>query len=91
MALSTKFTTSIILVLIIACIAESNKRDYYRACDKTYGGICIHQYGQVRCRNSRQRCKKCCGPPLRFPNDQDFDEEEILDGFGSIDFAKQFN
>ena len=88
---STKLTTTIILVLIISCIAESNKRDCYRACDRRYGGICIRQYGQVSCANSRRRCKQRCGPSLIFPNDQDLDEEEILDNFGSIDFAEQFN
>ena len=88
---STKFTTTIILVLIISCIAESNKRDCYRACDTRYGGICIRQYGQVSCANSRRRCKQRCGRSLRLPNDQDLDEEEILDNFGSFDFAEQFN
>ena len=91
MTLSTKFTTTIILVLIIACIAESNKQDCYRACDRRYGGICVHQYDQVRCANNRGRCKQRCGPSLIFPTDQDFDEEEMLDKFGSIDFAEQFN
>ena len=91
MTLSKKFATSIILVLIIACIAESNKRNCYRACDRRYGGSCIRQYGQVRCANSRRRCKQRCGPSLIFPNDQDIDEEEILDDFGSIDLAKEFN
>ena len=88
---STKLTTKIILVLIIFCIAESNKRDCYRACDRRYGGKYIHQYGQVSCANSRRRCKQRCAPSLIFPNDQDLDEEEILDNFSSIDFAEQFN
>ena len=82
MTLSTELTTSIILVLIIACIAESNKRDCYRACDRIYGGRCIRKYGQVSCANRRRKCKLRCGPPLIFPNDQDFEEEEILDDFG---------
>ena len=79
------------MVLIIACIADSNKRDCYCVCDRRYGSICIQQFGKIRCANSRSRCKQLCGPPLIFPNDQDGDEEEILDNFDSIDFAKHFN
>ena len=88
---STKITTTIILVLIISCIADSNKRDCYRACDRRYGGTCIRQYGQVSCANSRRRCHQRCGASLIVPNNQDLDKEEILDNFGSIDFAEQFD